>query len=169
MRYRAQRAIYDPSVGKRADEVYVHVIRASVVVLAIVAASCSSGESSGSNGRTSTSQSLAGLAAGEGRLTGQVGPGRPGENGVIPPLTLTFSDGNRTVKATVLNGRYTVDLPAGTWEVRSDDSDLCATGIKVGTMALQRNDLLWPVGSCQDLSGPPSGPSPPAGPTPPPP
>jgi hypothetical protein len=146
----------------------VHVILASAVFLGLAAASCSSGDSSGSNTPTSTSQSLAGLAAGQGRLTGQVGPGRPGENGVIPPLTLTFSDGNRTVKATVLDGRYTVDLPAGTWEVRSDDANLCATGIKVGTMASQRNDLLWPVGSCQDLSGPPASPTPPTGPKPPP-
>lgn len=154
-------------MGERTDNGYVHLIRASVVVLAIAAASCSNGDSSASNNITSTSQGLAGLAPGEGRLTGQVGPGRPGENGVIPPLTLTFSDGNRTVKATVLNGSYSVDLPAATWEVRSDDSNLCATGIKVGAMALHRSDLLWPVGSCQDLSGPPSSPSPPAGPTPP--
>jgi hypothetical protein len=108
-----------------------------------------------------------GPPSGSGRVTGYVGPGRPGDNTPIPSLTLRFSDGRRTVETTVEDGRYTVDLPAGTWEVHSDDDNVCATGLRVVAAASQRNDLIWPSGSCQDHSGPPTGRSPPVGPTPP--
>ena len=110
---------------------------------------------------------LAGLAAGSGRLAGRVGPGRPGEDRPIPALTLTFSDGKQTVETTVHDGRYTLDLPPGTWEVHSGDGTVCATGLRVVAAALQGEDLSWPGGACQDLSGPPAQPSPPAGPSPP--
>jgi hypothetical protein len=126
-------------------------LRVSVIFLALLGASCSTGN---------------GLAAGAGRLSGHVGPGRPGEN-VVPALTLTFSNGKTSVKTTVHDSRYTVDLPAGTWEVHADDGNLCATGLRVTARASQRNDLLWPSGSCQDHSGPPARPTPPAGPSPP--
>jgi hypothetical protein len=129
-------------------------LRVFVIFLALVGASCSAGNEKGP-------------AAGAGRLTGQVGPGRPEGNGVVPALTLTFRDGKTSVKTTVQDGVYSVDLPAGTWDVHSDDGDLCATGLRVAPGASQRNDLLWPTGSCQDHSGPPGGPTPPAGPTPP--
>jgi hypothetical protein len=101
------------------------------------------------------------LASGSGRLAGHVGPGRPGENRQIPQLTLEFSDGTSNVKTTVNDGVYTLDLPAGTWDVRSDDDNVCATGLRVVAAARQSADLIWPSGSCQDLSGPPVAPSPP--------
>ena len=108
-----------------------------------------------------------GAPSGSGRITGRVGPGQPGDSAPIPSLTLRFSDGKRTVETSVEDGQYTVDLPAGTWEVHSADDNVCATGLRVVAAASQRNDLIWPSGSCQDLSGPPAGPSPPVGPTPP--
>jgi hypothetical protein len=136
---------------------------------AVVFAGCSNGHPTPtkvnaiSNGLNT---SVAGLAPGSGRLAGHVGPGRPGDNSPIPALTLTFNDGKSTVQTTVHDGTYTVDLQAGTWDVRSDDGNLCATGLTVGAAAWQSNDLGWPFGGCQDLSGPPGNPSPPAGPTP---
>jgi outer membrane murein-binding lipoprotein Lpp len=137
---------------------------------AVVFAGCSNGDptptkaNATSNGLSTT---VAGLAAGSGRLAGHVGPGRPGDDSPRPALTLTFNDGKSTVHTTVHDGTYTVDLPAGTWDVRSDDASLCATGLAVRAAAWQSNDLGWPFGGCQDLSGPPENPSPPTGPTPP--
>ena len=146
-----------------ADQVFVRFLRLIGVVLALAATACSGDDTAAEKASTSTtvSSDLAGLAVGAGRLTGQVGPGRPGENGAIPDLTLSFSDGRTTIKATVHDARYTVDLPAGTWEVHSDDGNVCATGLRVAAAAVQNSDLIWPSGSCQDLSGPPSPPSPP--------
>ena len=117
---------------------------------------------------STTVVSITGLAPGAGRLTGHVGTGRPGENGAIPALALTFTSGEATAKTTVQEGAYIVDLPAGTWEVHSDDGNLCATSLGVTAGASQRDDLIWPTGICQDLSGPPANASPPPGPTPPP-
>lgn len=130
-------------------------------------AGCSTGQPTSTGGTTTTSNVLAELAPGSGRLAGHVGPGRPRDKGTIPPLTLEFSDGNITVKTTTHNGGYTVDLPAGTWEVHADDGNLCATGLSVVAGARQSDALIWPSGTCQDLSGPPAAPPPPAGPSPP--
>ena len=104
------------------------------------------------------------LAAGYGRLTGHVGPGAP-PNGTVPAMTLRFSNGSETVSATVKNGSYQVDLPAGTWDVRCP-AGVCASGISVTAGAWGRNDLGYPIGGCQNLSGPPtpSTPPPPANP-----
>ena len=122
-------------------------LRVAAVLLACFGASCSTGQ--------------AGLAGGEGRLAGRVGPGSPEANGVIPALRLTFSDGKTTVKTTVDDGSYSVDLPAGTWQVHSDDGGVCATGLRVAAAGSQRSDLMWPTGFCADYSGPPAPPSPP--------
>jgi hypothetical protein len=100
-----------------------------------------------------------GLAAGDGRVAGHlVGP--PG--GPAPALTLAFTDGARTVKAVVAKGVYTLDLPAGVWGVRSTDGRACATGLHVSADAWQRADFVYPTTECQNLAGPPAGPSPPA-------
>jgi hypothetical protein len=131
----------------------------------LVFAGCSSEHPTSSAGKTTSNglnTSVAGLAPGSGRVAGHVGPGRPGDNSPIPALTLTFNDGKSTVQTTVHDGTYTVDLQAGTWDVRSDDGNLCATGLTVGAAAWQSNDLSWPFAGCQDLSGPPGNPSPPA-------
>src|SRR6266542_3102169 len=154
-------------MGLSADGSSVKLIRALLALLAL--SSCSSGGgSSAQSTSTSTSSSLNlnGLPPGAARLSGRVGPGRPGESGVIPPLTLTFSNGEAQIETTVKEGNYTVDLPAGTWQVHANDGNLCATGLTVAPGGAQNDDLIWPSGSCEDRSGPPSGAAPPAGPTP---
>lgn len=98
--------------------------------------------------------SLQGLPAGYGRLSGSVGPGAP-PNGTVPNIVLTFSRGGMTFHATVNAGKYQIDLPAGTWDVRSSDG-VCATGLSVAAGGAQRDDLVYPMGGCQDLTGPPT-------------
>jgi hypothetical protein len=144
--------------------------RIALVVSAVVLTGACSFDHGMSNARTTSNglhTSVAGLAAGHGRLAGHVGPGRPDGQRLIPPMTLGFSNGAIVVKTTARDGVYYVDLPAGTWEVHADAGNVCATGLKVVAAAWQSNDLIWPIGSCQNLSGPPGGPSPPAGPVPP--
>jgi len=139
---------------------------ATVLLAALLMAGCSDGGGTPAPTNAATSDPTAGLAVGSGRLTGRVGPGRPAENGAVPALVLTFRNGDATVQATEHDGTYTVDLPAGTWEVHADDGNLCARGLRIVAGAAQSDDLLWPAGGCQDLGGPPSAPAPPAGPTP---
>jgi hypothetical protein len=133
---------------------------------ALVLAGCSTEHPTSNAGKATSNglnTSVAGLAPGSGRLAGHVGPGRPGDNSPIPALTLTFTDGKSTVQTTVHDGTYTVDLRGGTCDVRSDGGNLCATGLTVEAAAWQSDDLGWPFGGCQDLSGPPGNPSPPPG------
>ena len=104
--------------------------------------------------RPPASGSLQGLPSGYGRLSGSVGPGAP-PNGTIPDMVLTFSRGAVTFNATVRGGVYQIDLPAGTWDVSSPDG-VCATGLSVAAGGAQRDDLVYPIGGCQDLAGPPT-------------
>ena len=110
-----------------------------------------------------TSGSMRGLPAGYGRLSGSVGPGAP-PNGTIPNMVLTFSNGTTSVGVAVKGGKYQIDLPAGRWDVRSPDG-VCASGLSVAAGGWQRDDLVYPMGGCQDLGTPPS-PPPPSGPVP---
>jgi|SRR5581483_870768 len=142
----------------------MNVLRAAVCLA--VAASCSSNANSAGpkveptiGPRTPASlPSTFGLAAGSGRVAGHLGPGRPGENGAVPAVVLTFSNGHGAVNTTVHDGAYSVDLAADTWDVHSDDHNVCATGLRVTAGASQSADLIWPFGSCQDLSGQPPPP-----------
>jgi len=56
---------------------------------------------------------------------------RVGSNGAVSAVVLTFSNGHDAVKTTVHDGAYSVDLAADTWEVHSDDHNICATGLRV--------------------------------------
>ena len=142
---------------------------ALLVSAALVMGACSAEQATSDAGRFSNGldTSVAGLGSGHGRLAGHVGPGRPGVDGPIPAMTLGFSNGATTVEATVHDGVYSVDLPAGRWEVHGDAGNVCATGLSVAPGGWQSADLIWPNGSCQDLGGPPEGPKPPPGPVPP--
>lgn len=106
--------------------------------------------------------SMKGLATGYGRLVGHVAPGAP-PSGTVPDMTLTFSNGSRTVEAVVHSGSYQVDLPAGVWSAHSP-AGVCANGISVRAGAWQRDDLGFPMGQCQQLSPPPTPPAPPGSP-----
>ena len=133
-----------------------------IVGVALVFVGCSTGHSTSTAGKTTSNDlntSVTGLAVGSGRLAGHVGPGRPGDNSSIPTLTLTFGDGQSTVETTVHDGVYTVDLRAGTWDVHSDDGNLCATGLSVRATAWQRDDLAWPSSGCRNLASPSPGPT----------
>lgn len=112
---------------------------------------------------TATNGSTHGLPTGYGRLSGTVGPGAP-PNGTIPDMVLTFSNGATSLRAAVKGGKYQIDLPAGRWDVRSPGG-VCATGLSVAAGGLQRDDLVYPMGGCQDLGAPP-GPPAPTGPVP---
>ena len=92
------------------------------------------------------------LPTGYGRLSGSVGPGAP-PDGTIPNLVLTFSDGTTTLHTTVIRGRYQIDLPAGSWDVRSEG--VCATGLSVTAGTWQQDGLVYPTAQCQSLAGPP--------------
>ena len=102
---------------------------------------------------TTATGSIRGLPTRYGRLSGSVGPGAP-PNGTIPNLVLTFSNGTTTLRATVIDGKYQIDLPAGTWDVRSEG--LCATGLSVTAGAWQQDGLVYPTAQCQSLAGPPT-------------
>lgn len=113
---------------------------------------------------TTGSNSTQGLAAGFGRLSGSVGPGVP-PSGTIPNMVLTFSSATSSFRTTVIGGKYEIDLPAGSWDVRSSNG-VCATGISVTAGAWQRDNLGYPMAQCQSLSGPagPISPPPPQSP-----
>lgn len=102
----------------------------------------------------SVSANLTGLPLGYGRLIGHVGPGAP-PDGFVPDMTLTFSNGSQQFRASVMNHQFKVDLPAGTWSVKSADGDVCATNIPVRAGDIQSDDLGYPMAQCQDLGGPP--------------
>ena len=112
----------------------------------------------------SSAASTSGLAVGYGRLSGHIGPGAP-PDGTTPNIVLSFSSGNKTARATETRGTYTIDLPAGVWDVRSP-AGVCATGIRVIAGAWQRDDLAYPTGQCQSLEGPPTPATPPPPPNP---
>jgi len=130
------------------------------VVLFVLTASCSSAASGG------LSTSTESLRPGNGRLVGRLGPGTPPANTVPATLALTFGSSVMTVQAQARMGVYRVDLPEGRWSVRSADGKVCALGILVTAGAWQRDDLIYPTASCQDLSGPPSPQLPPSPSTP---
>ena len=99
----------------------------------LVFGACSGEDRMSDAGRMSNGldTSLAGLAAGHGRLAGHVGPGRPGAAPQIPSMILGFSNAATVVETTAHDGIYYVDLPAGTWEVHGDAGNVCATGLTV--------------------------------------
>lgn len=81
-----------------------------------------------------------------GVLTGDIGPGVP-PHGAVPDLTLIFTSRKGRFQSAAEGGHYRVELPAGTWTVRSTDGRACATGVTVGASAEQRTDLVYP-GEC---------------------
>ena len=108
----------------------------------------------------------ANLPLGKGALEGRLGPGPPGSTGPVPDIALTFISGTQEVTTTAIGGVYEVFLAPGTWSVHG--SGVCDTGLTVGAAAWQRDDLMWPLQGCQDLSGPPAGRGGPTGEVPPP-
>jgi hypothetical protein len=99
---------------------------------------------------------VAGIPSGEGRLAGHLRPGAPPSKGTVPSaVTLTFSQGATAVSVVATGGRYEVDLAPGVWNVRSTDGNVCATGLTVAAGGWQEDDLVYPLGGCQDHAPPP--------------
>ena len=133
-----------------------------MVSAVLVFGACSAENGTSDAGRISNGldTSVAGLAAGHGRLAGHVGPGRQGTGLQIPSMVIGFSNGATFVETTVRDGIYSVDLPVGMWEVHGDAGNVCATDLTVVAGGWQSADLIWPTDSCPDLAGPPAGPVP---------
>lgn len=100
-------------------------------------------------------------------VVGSLGPGSPPDGEAPERLELTFSGPGNVKRATVArDGEYEVTLPAGTWEVRAADGQVCTTGLTVMGGTSQRVDLVYPAGECFSVSpddGPAAPPAPPSG------
>jgi hypothetical protein len=101
-----------------------------------------------------------------GVLTGSLGPGVPPDGGVPARIDLLFTLADRTIEVAARDGMYEVELPTGTWDVRSTDGRTCVLGITVSGASRQRHDLIYP-GECMVVQAPPPPPGPPP-PSPPP-
>ena len=80
-----------------------------------------------------------------GALHGTIGPGAPPAGDVPATLEVVFVSGSEQVRATAEDGEYEIRLPAGTWDVRTEDGRACSLGVAVHGATRQRLDLAYPA------------------------
>ena len=80
-----------------------------------------------------------------GALHGRVGPGAPPGGDVPESLDLLFESGSEQVRTTARDGEYEIELPAGTWDVRTGDGKACSLDVLVQGATRQRLDLVYPA------------------------
>jgi hypothetical protein len=132
-----------------------------LAVMSATAAGCSAPDVASTDIEDISSNEFSSLTS-TGLVVGRLGPGTPPRNEVPAEVTLVFQQGENRVEVVSANGQYRVELPPGTWQVRSTDELTCASGIEATVAALRRYDLVYPLQACADLSGPPdSAPQPP--------
>lgn len=80
-----------------------------------------------------------------GALHGRVGPGAPPSGDVPATLDVVFASGSEQVRTTARDGEYEIELPAGTWDVRTADGKACSLDVAVQGATRQRVDLVYPA------------------------
>lgn len=83
--------------------------------------------------------------SGIGALHGRVGPGVPPAGDVPATLEVVFRSGSEQVRTTARDGEYEVELPVGTWDVRTGDGLACSLDVAVQGATRQRLDLAHPA------------------------
>ena len=83
--------------------------------------------------------------SGVGALHGRVGPGVPPDGDVPASLDVVFLSGSERLQTTAREGEYALELPAGTWDVRTSDGKACSLGVVVHGATRQRLDLVHPA------------------------
>ena len=80
-----------------------------------------------------------------GALHGTIGPGAPPAGDVPATLEVVFVRGSEQVRTTAQDGEYEIRLPAGTWDVRTEDGGACSLEVAVQGATRQRLDLAYPA------------------------
>jgi hypothetical protein len=83
--------------------------------------------------------------SGIGALHGRVGPGAPPAGDVPATLDVLFVSGSEQLRTTAREGEYEIQLPAGTWDVRTGDGKACSLDVEVQGATRQRLDLAYPA------------------------
>ena len=83
--------------------------------------------------------------SGIGALHGRVGPGAPPSGDVPATLEVLFQSGSDQLRTTARDGEYEIELPVGTWDVRTEDGKACTLDVAVQGATRQRVDLVYPA------------------------